>query len=47
MNYKDAKPVYVSSETLKAFKIYCIENDTKMGDTLDKILSEYLENQEK
>ena len=40
---KDTRAMYVSNETRKRFKEYCMENGIKMGFALDKIINDWLD----
>ena len=41
------KSMYVSEKTLKRFKIYCVTNGFKMGFVIDKVINEWLDENEK
>lgn len=40
------KTLYVNAETLKRFKLYCVNNGYKMGYIIERVINEWLDIQE-
>ena len=40
------KTLYVSAETLKRYKLFCVNNGYKMGFLIDTVINEWLDKEE-